>query len=39
MIRLIYANSPESIDYTAYGINDAIVIDHTGLWRDREGLG
>ncbi|ABA89493.1 glyceraldehyde-3-phosphate dehydrogenase, type I [Syntrophotalea carbinolica DSM 2380] len=39
MIRLIYANSPDSIDYTAYGINDAIIIDNTGLWRDREGLG
>jgi len=39
MIRLIYANAPESVDYTAYGINDAIVIDNTGLWRDREGLG
>ena len=39
MIRLIYANSPDSIDYTAYGINDAIVLDNTGLWRDREGLG
>ncbi len=39
MIRLIYANSPESIDYTAYGINDAIVIDNTGLWRDRASLG
>jgi glyceraldehyde 3-phosphate dehydrogenase len=39
MIRLIYANSPDDIDYTAYGINDAIVIDNTGLWRDREGLG
>ncbi|MDK2847245.1 MAG: hypothetical protein PWP34_598 [Desulfuromonadales bacterium] len=38
MIRLIYANSPDNIDYTAYGINDAIVIDNTGLWRDREGL-
>jgi glyceraldehyde 3-phosphate dehydrogenase len=39
MIRVIYANSPDSIDYTAYGINDAIVVDNTGLWRDREGLG
>ncbi|MEZ4483839.1 MAG: glyceraldehyde 3-phosphate dehydrogenase NAD-binding domain-containing protein [Syntrophotaleaceae bacterium] len=39
MIRLIYANSPDSIDYTAYGINDAIILDNTGLWRDREGLG
>lgn len=39
MIRLIYANSPDSIDYTAYGIHDAIVLDNTGLWRDREALG
>jgi glyceraldehyde 3-phosphate dehydrogenase len=39
MIRLIYANAPEEIDYTAYGINDAIIIDNTGIWRDREGLG
>jgi glyceraldehyde 3-phosphate dehydrogenase len=39
MIRLIYANSPDEIDYTAYGIKDAIVIDNTGIWRDRVGLG
>ncbi len=38
MIRLIYADSPEAIDYTAYGINDAILIDNTGKWRDRKGL-
>jgi len=37
-IRVIYADSPDSIDYTAYGINDAIVIDNTGVWRDEEGL-
>ncbi len=35
---MIYAESPESIDYTAYGINDAIVVDNTGVWRDEEGL-
>jgi glyceraldehyde 3-phosphate dehydrogenase len=39
MIRLIYANAPDEIDYTAYGIKDAIVIDNTGIWRDRAGLG
>jgi glyceraldehyde 3-phosphate dehydrogenase len=39
MIRLIYADSPEEIDYTTYGINDAILIDNTGKWRDRKGLG
>ncbi|GAB5414061.1 MAG: glyceraldehyde-3-phosphate dehydrogenase [Congregibacter sp.] len=37
-VRVIYADSPDSIDYTQYGINDAIVIDNTGVWRDEEGL-
>jgi len=39
MVRLIYANSPDGIDYTQYGIHNAIVIDNTGKWRDRAGLG
>ena len=39
MIRVIYADAPDKVDYTAYGIHDAIVIDNTGNWRDREGLG
>lgn len=38
MIRIIYADSPEEVDYSQYGINNAIVIDNTGKWRDREGL-
>lgn len=37
-IQIIYAKSPSEIDYTAYGINDAIIIDNTGIWRDRDGL-
>lgn len=37
-IQVIYANSPDSIDYTQYGINNAIVVDNTGIWRDRDGL-
>jgi glyceraldehyde 3-phosphate dehydrogenase len=37
-IKLIYAPQPEDIDYTAYGIKDAIVIDNTGAWRDMNGL-
>lgn len=37
-IALIFANDPSSIDYTQYGINDALVIDNTGVWRNREGL-
>ena len=39
MIRMIYADSPESVDYTQYGIRNAILIDNTGKWRDRAGLG
>ncbi len=38
-IQMIYANNPAEIDYTSYGINDAIVVDNTGAWRDRDGLG
>ena len=37
-LQFIYANSPEEIDYTEYGIHDALVIDNTGAWRDEEGL-
>ena len=38
LIQVIYANDPASIDYTAYGIRDALVVDNTGRWRDEEGL-
>ena len=38
-IFMIEANNPEDIDYTAYGINDALLIDNTGVFRDEEGLG
>ncbi|MCK4691903.1 MAG: glyceraldehyde-3-phosphate dehydrogenase, partial [Desulfuromonadales bacterium] len=38
MIRIIYADAPEEVDYSQYGIGNAIVIDNTGKWRDREGL-
>jgi glyceraldehyde 3-phosphate dehydrogenase len=38
-VLLIAANNPDEIDYTAYGINDALVIDNTGVWRDADGLG
>ncbi|MDX2706574.1 glyceraldehyde-3-phosphate dehydrogenase [Streptomyces sp. PA03-6a] len=37
-IKVIHADDPTSLDYTAYGIKDAILIDNTGKWRDREGL-
>lgn len=38
-IKVIYADAPDQIDYTEYGIRDALVVDNTGKWRDREGLG
>ena len=38
-IKVIYAKSPAEIDYTEYGINDALVVDNTGIWSDKEGLG
>lgn len=38
VIKFIYANDPSAVDYTAYGIDNAILIDNTGKWRDREGL-
>ncbi len=38
VIKFIYANDPSSIDYTQYGINNALVIDSSGVWRDEEGL-
>lgn len=39
LIKVIYSNDPTSVDYTQYGIKDAIVVDNTGKWRDAEGLG
>ena len=37
-IKVIYASSPSEVDYTAYGIESALLIDNTGKWRDAEGL-
>jgi len=37
-IQVIYANSPTEVDYHQYGINQAIVVDNTGMWRDEAGL-
>ncbi|WP_350352812.1 glyceraldehyde-3-phosphate dehydrogenase [Microbacterium sp. A8/3-1] len=37
-IQVIYSDAPASVDYTAYGIHDAIVVDNTGRWRDEAGL-
>ncbi len=37
-VHIITANSPEEIDYTAYGIEDALVIDNTGAFTTEEAL-
>ena len=37
-VHVIYANMPEEIDYTEYGIKDALVIDNTGAFRNKEQL-
>ncbi|MFD2697705.1 glyceraldehyde-3-phosphate dehydrogenase [Mesonia sediminis] len=37
-VHIISANQPEDIDYTQYGINNALVIDNTGAFRDKEAL-
>ncbi|MEQ3696963.1 MAG: glyceraldehyde-3-phosphate dehydrogenase [Pseudomonadales bacterium] len=38
-IQFIYANAPDDIDYNSYGIDNAILVDNTGKWRDEAGLG
>ena len=37
-VYMIAADKPESIDYTTYGITDALIIDNTGVAREREKL-
>ncbi len=37
-VNIISANAPEDIDYTTYGIKNALVIDNTGAFRDKEAL-
>lgn len=37
-IHMIAAKDPSAVDYTAYGINDALLIDNTGVFKDRDAL-
>jgi glyceraldehyde 3-phosphate dehydrogenase len=37
-VKMIAASTPEEVDYEAYGIHDALMIDSTGVWSNREGL-
>ncbi|MGD1846823.1 MAG: glyceraldehyde-3-phosphate dehydrogenase [Salibacteraceae bacterium] len=38
-VKMIASKDPSSIDYTSYGIQDALLIDNTGVYRDREAMG
>lgn len=38
LIQVIYSDDPATVDYEAYGIRDAIIVDNTGRWRDEAGL-
>ena len=38
VVKVIYADNPEEIDYTQYGINNAIIVENTGKLTDEAGL-
>lgn len=38
IVKMIDASNPEDVDYTAYGINNALVVDNTGVFTNREAL-
>jgi glyceraldehyde 3-phosphate dehydrogenase len=38
VIKFINSNDPGNIDYSKYGIKDALLIDNTGIASDEEGL-
>lgn len=37
-IQVIYSSDPTTVDYTQYGITNAVLVDNTGKWRDEPGL-
>ncbi len=38
IVKMIEAPAPDEVDYEAYGISDAVLIDNTGAFRDRTAL-
>ncbi|MFN6074087.1 MAG: glyceraldehyde-3-phosphate dehydrogenase [Fluviicola sp.] len=38
IVKMIDASNPEDVDYTAYGISNALVVDNTGVFTNREAL-
>ena len=39
IVKMIDANNPENADYEAHGFQDVLIIDNTGVFKDREALG
>jgi glyceraldehyde 3-phosphate dehydrogenase len=39
IVHMIEASNPDQVDYTSFGIKNALVIDNTGAFRDRDTLG
>ena len=39
VVKMMEGGSPEEIDYEAEGIKNAVLLDNTGIFKDREGLG
>ena len=39
VVHMISGSVPEDIDYAQFGIHDAMIIDNTGAFRDKEALG
>jgi len=39
LVKMLEGSNPEDIDYESEGITNALLIDNTGIYRDREALG
>jgi glyceraldehyde 3-phosphate dehydrogenase len=39
VVKVIYSDAPDTVDYVDHGIHNAVCVDNTGKWRDEEGLG
>lgn len=37
-VKVIYASHPSEVDYQSYDIDNALLVDNTGLWRDADAL-
>ena len=37
-VKVIYANKPDEINYTKFNIENALLVDSTGVWRDKDSL-